>query len=89
MSKLGELNLKQAIRFMLISTLAFALLNASVKELAEFNVYQLVFFRSFGTLVLTIVLLRRRKISILGNKKGLLIVRALVGLASMTLFFIR
>lgn len=79
---------QKAIIFMIISALAFALLNVFVKSLSEFNVYQIVFFRSIGSLVFTIPFLLQKRISILGNKKSLLLLRGLVGFAGMTLFFI-
>lgn len=73
---------------MIISAIAFAFLNAVVKYLGDFNAYQIVFFRSIGTLVFTIPFLLKHKISIYGNKKTLLILRGIVGVISMTLFFI-
>ncbi len=72
---------------MSISALAFALLNVFVKKLGDFNVYQIVFFRSIGSLIFTIPYLLKNKISFLGNKKALLVARGLVGFAGMTLFF--
>ncbi len=79
--------LKKAIQFMMISAIAFAFLNAIVKYLGDFNAYQIVFFRSIGTLVFTIPFLLRHKISVYGNKKTLLILRGIVGVTSMSLFF--
>ncbi|MBC8754329.1 DMT family transporter [Kordia sp. YSTF-M3] len=79
--------LKKAIQFMIISAIAFAFLNAIVKYLGDFNAYQVVFFRSIGTLVFTIPFLLKHKISIYGNKKTLLIFRGIVGVTSMSLFF--
>ncbi|QRM88900.1 EamA family transporter [Lacinutrix sp. WUR7] len=78
---------KKAIIYMSISALAFALLNVFVKKLGDFNVYQIVFFRSIGSLIFTIPYLIKNKISFLGNKKALLVARGLVGFAGMTLFF--
>ena len=72
---------------MLISTLAFTIMNALVKYLIHFNAYQLVFFRSAGSLCLTMSYLWYRKIPVLGNKRPLLLLRALAGVSSMTLFF--
>lgn len=72
---------------MSISALAFALLNVFVKKLGSFNVYQIVLFRSIGTLLFTIPYLIKNKISFLGNKKSLLIARGILGFTSMTLFF--
>lgn len=79
--------LKKAIYFMIISALAFAFLNAVVKYLGDFNAYQIVFFRSIGTLVFTIAFLVKHKISIYGNKRTLLFIRGIFGVTSMTLFF--
>lgn len=79
--------LKKAIIFMIISAFAFALLNISVKYLGKFNVYQIVFFRALGSLFFTYPYLLKKKISIVGNKVKLLIIRSIVGLIAMTLFF--
>ncbi|WP_028282135.1 DMT family transporter [Olleya marilimosa] len=78
---------KKAIFYMTISALAFALLNVLVKQSGNFNVNQVVFFRSIGTLFFTIPYLIKNKINFLGNKKQLLIARGVVGCVAMTLFF--
>ena len=80
-------DLQKAIKFMILSTLAFSLMNAFVKYLVHFNANELVFFRSLGSLILTMSYLLYYKIPILGNKKGLLVLRGLIGVTSMTLFF--
>lgn len=80
--------LKRVIKFMLISALAFALLNALVKKLNHFSVYQIVFFRSIGSLLFTIPLLLKAKVSMWGNKKTLLVLRSVFGVTSMILFFL-
>ncbi|QMU65256.1 MAG: EamA family transporter [Flavobacteriaceae bacterium] len=72
---------------MLISAASFSLLSAFVKYLTYFNAYQLVFFRSLGTLILTSIYLRYFRIPYFGKKKVLLIIRGFVGVISMTLFF--
>ena len=76
-----------AIFYMIFSVIAFALMNAVVKYLTAFNVYQIVFFRSIGTLVFTIPLILKAKIPILGTNKKLLLIRGLVGVISLTCFF--
>jgi drug/metabolite transporter (DMT)-like permease len=80
-------NLSEAIRFMLLSTLAFALMNTFIKELNQYSPFQLVFFRSFGSLFFTTIYLKVNKISFRGNKMSLLLYRGLTGVISMTLFF--
>ena len=72
---------------MIVSALAFALLNVFVKSLKDLNVYQIVFFRSLGSLFFTIPLIIKLKINIIGNAKGLLITRGIIGFIAMTLFF--
>jgi drug/metabolite transporter (DMT)-like permease len=72
---------------MILSTLAFSLMNAFVKYLVHFNANQLVFLRSLGSLILTMSYLVYYKIPLLGNKRILLILRGLCGVTSMTLFF--
>ena len=72
---------------MLISTLAFACMNSIVKYLVDFNAFQIVFFRSIGSLFFTFGFLLKNKIPILGNKRKLMVIRGLVGVTSMSLFF--
>ncbi|WP_055435224.1 DMT family transporter [Lacinutrix algicola] len=79
--------LKKAILFMVLSAVAFTFLNVLVKSLHNFSVYQIVFFRSIGSLFFTLPFLLKNKISLKGNQKGLLVLRSIFGLASMMLFF--
>lgn len=79
--------IRKAIKFMLISTLSFACMNIIVKYLSEISAHQIVFFRSLSTLIITTSFLYTNKISILGNNKGLLVLRGIVGVTSMTCFF--
>jgi drug/metabolite transporter (DMT)-like permease len=72
---------------MLISTFAFACMNSMVKYLADVSTYQIVFFRSIGSLFFTFGFLLRNKIPIIGKNNTLLISRAIVGSTSMLLFF--
>ncbi|MFB9057655.1 DMT family transporter [Mariniflexile ostreae] len=81
------MDIRKAVLFMLVSTFSLACMNASVKYLTNISAYQIVFFRSVGSLFFTFGFLFKNKISILGNNKKLLILRGLVGVTSMTLFF--
>jgi len=72
---------------MMFSVLAFSLMNAVVKYLNVFNVYQIVFFRSIGTLAFTIPLIIKYKIPVLGTHKKLLALRGVAGVISLTCFF--
>ncbi|WP_231953084.1 DMT family transporter [Polaribacter vadi] len=78
----------QAILYMVFSVIAFAMMNAVVKYLTSFNVYQIVFFRSIGTLVITVPIVLKQKISFFGNeKKKWLLIRGIAGVISLTCFF--
>ncbi len=72
---------------MLFSTLAFAFMNVTVKYLTHISTFQIVFFRSIGSLFFTFSFLIKNKIPMLGNNKILLISRGLAGVVSMALFF--
>ena len=81
------MDVKSAIKFMVISTLAFACMNATVKYLNDVSPFQIVFFRSASSLVFTFSFLLKNKIPIIGSNNKLLILRGLVGVTSMTFFF--
>ena len=72
---------------MILSVIAFSLMNAVVKCLSGFGAYQIVFFRSIGTLLFTVPLIVKAKIPFLGNNKKLLFLRGLFGVISLTCFF--
>ncbi|WP_299627249.1 DMT family transporter [uncultured Tenacibaculum sp.] len=79
--------MKKAIYLMLLSALCFTIMNVFVKYLSEFSTYQKVFFRALGSLVFTMGYLLYYKIPMGGNQKKLLVLRGLVGVTSMGLFF--
>ncbi|WP_136481039.1 DMT family transporter [Cognatitamlana onchidii] len=81
------MGVKTAIKFMLVSTLAFACMNGIVKHLTHFGAFQIVFFRALGSLFFTLGFLLKNNIPVLGNNRKLLIIRGLVGVTSMSFFF--
>jgi drug/metabolite transporter (DMT)-like permease len=84
---LGKTDVGRAIFFMLLSTLGFTFMNVFVKYLVHFNAFELVFFRSLGSLFFTMGFLWQQGIPLLGNQRKLLVLRGLAGVTSMTLFF--
>lgn len=72
---------------MLISTISFACMNSAVKYLVNVSAYQIVFFRSIGSLGITLAFLYKNNIPAFGKNQKLLMLRSLVGVTSMTLFF--
>ncbi|SDX77714.1 EamA domain-containing membrane protein RarD [Lutibacter oricola] len=81
------MNSSKAIFYMIFSVIAFALMNAVVKYLNNFSAYQIVFFRSIGTLFFTVPLIVKNKIPILGNDRKRLLLRGFLGVVSLTCFF--
>lgn len=81
------MDLRKAVYYMVLSTLAFTGMNILIKYLTIYSAYQLVLFRSLGTLVFTFGILFYKRIPILGNNRPLLVFRGIVGVTSMLLFF--
>ncbi|TXD51605.1 DMT family transporter [Polaribacter sp. IC066] len=72
---------------MILSVIAFSFMNVVVKYLSGFSAYQIVFFRSIGTLLFTVPLIIRHKIPFFGNNQKWLIIRGVAGVVSLTCFF--
>lgn len=72
---------------MIISAIAFSIMNAVAKYLSHFSAYQIVFFRSIGTLCFTVPLLIKAEVSFFGNNRKLLILRGVFGVISLICFF--
>lgn len=77
----------KALKFMVISTLAFTFMNSIIKYLEGIHPFELVFFRSIGSLAICIAFLRIYKIPMIGNQHKLMVGRGIAGVASMALFF--
>lgn len=77
----------RAIAFMLWSVLSFTIMNLLLKYLLDYPTFELVFFRSIGTLVLTTSILSVQKVPMWGKHRYLLVARGLSGATSMVLFF--
>lgn len=77
----------KAISFILIATFAFACMNALAKELSDFPVLQVVFFRSFGTFIFIFPYMLVKKVPLLGTHRKMLALRAIIGTISLAAFF--
>lgn len=62
-------------------------MNSFVKYLSHFPTFEIVFFRSVGSLILGTSYIYIKGIPILGNKRVLMILRSLAGITAMSLFF--
>ncbi len=72
---------------MIISTFSFSLMNSFVKHLSHYPTFEIVFFRTAGSLLLGTIYILIKGIPILGNSRRLMIFRALAGITAMSLFF--
>ncbi|WP_339628628.1 DMT family transporter [uncultured Maribacter sp.] len=79
--------MKKALLFMIISTFSFSLMNSFVKYLSHYPTFEIVFFRTAGSLLLGTTYILIKGIPILGNSRRLMIFRALAGITAMSLFF--
>lgn len=79
---------RKTIYLMIISTLAFAFVNAIIKELKGFSAFQLVFFRSIIPLVICLVQFRIRGLSPWGNNKPILLLRGVSGAVALFMMFV-
>ena len=77
------------IFYLFSASLCFSLMTVCVKLIdSKISIYQLVFFRSLFSLIITSLILQRKKIDIWGRNKPLLILRGLLGtIALMCIFY--
>lgn len=71
---------------MVISALAFSLMQLCVKYLSHIPVNEIVLFRSIVSLILSLIILRRAKVHPLGNSRKFLILRGVFGVTALSLF---
>tara|TARA_B100000795_G_scaffold4228_1_gene2945 strand:- start:396 stop:1235 length:840 start_codon:yes stop_codon:yes gene_type:complete len=78
----------KTIGLMVLSTFAFAIVNMIIKFMDEYSEFQLVFFRSIGSLIITIVHLRLLKINLWGVNKPILFLRGISGVVALLMMFV-
>jgi len=78
---------KQGVYYMLGSTLAFALMQICVKYLPHIPAHELILFRSIVSIVLSVAMLQKLGIPLLGNNKKVLLMRGIFGTTALLLFF--
>lgn len=75
------------VRYMLLGTLSFALMQVFVKALSDLPVHEVVLFRAVFIVLFTYAWLVKSKIPPLGNNKKLLLLRSTIGAVAFYLFF--
>jgi len=76
------------VRFMLVSTFSFSLMQLCVKFLPHLPAHELILFRSIISLVLSLGFLVPNRINPLGNNRRLLLMRGFFGMMALSLFFL-
>lgn len=76
------------IRYMFLAAAFFSVMTVFVKMLGtRMPAAEIVFVRSLISLVITLQMLRAARIEILGNRRGLLTLRGLIGFVALVCFF--
>ena len=78
----------KTIGLMILSTFAFAIVNTIIKFMDEYSEYQLVFFRSIVSLIITLVQMRLLNVNPLGVNRPVLLLRGVSGFIALILMYI-
>lgn len=75
------------VRYMLIATFTFALMNVLVKYVPHIPATEIILFRSVVSFSYSLIVLRIQKVNIWGNNQKILIMRGVAGAIALILFF--
>ncbi|WP_235689689.1 DMT family transporter [Fulvivirga lutea] len=75
------------VRYMLLATFFFSLMNVFVKMVPDIPAVEIVFFRSVVSLFLSFFFLRIQSVNIWGNNKKVLLFRGVSGAVALILYF--
>jgi len=84
---LKQFKLTDGVKYILLATIFFALMNIGVKYLERIPSHEVVFFRALVTLVVGYFLLVKNRINPWGNNKRLLLMRGLAGTTALVMYF--
>ncbi len=76
------------VKNMILAAFLFSLMKVGVKLIPQIPAVEIIFFRSIISLVLSVAILKTKRVNIWGNNRLLLIARGLVGATALILFFI-
>ena len=77
----------KGVRFMLVASFVFSLMNVFVKAIPHIPVVEILFFRSLISMVLSVSMLKSQGVSIWGNNKVVLLTRGIAGSIALFTFF--
>ncbi|MEK7433039.1 MAG: DMT family transporter [Cyanobacteriota bacterium] len=84
---LNKIKTTDGIKFILISSFCFAIINVMVKKLDNIPTYEIAFFRTFISLIMSYYSIKTLSLNPWGNNKKYLILRGLFGTIAFLLFF--
>ncbi len=79
--------MNKSIVYILVAGIFFGLVNIFVKSLHDFNIFQLVFFRSVIVLILSGAMIRKKKMSFRNKHWKLLVLRGASGSIALCMYF--
>ena len=88
-SKSNQMNMNNFNKlYLVLASLFFSLMTVCVKKIDEaIPIYELVFFRSIFSLIITSLIIKKKRINPWGKNKGLLILRGLLGTIALICIF--
>ena len=87
-TSINQTFLTTGVKFVLLATLCFTVMQIIVKEAADLHTFQITFFRASVSSLFCFLYSGYYRLPILGNKHGILLLRAVLGIVSMTSFFL-
>lgn len=75
------------VKYIILSTIFFAMMNFGVKYLARIPSHEIVFIRALVTLIVIFFVIRRKKLNLWGNNKLFLFLRGLFGTMALVMYF--
>ena len=82
-----NINISPGIKYVLLASFFFTLMNVGVKYVKNIPSNEVVFFRAFVSLVICYFMLRYKKINPWGNNKKLLLLRGITGTIALVMYF--
>jgi len=82
-----EKRLSPGVKYILLSTVFFALMNLGVKYLHNIPAYEIVFFRALVSLIVCYFMIRKAGLYLWGNNKTFLIARGVAGTIALMMYF--
>ncbi|MCH8516394.1 MAG: DMT family transporter [Cyclobacteriaceae bacterium] len=79
--------MSKGVKYMLLAGVFFAVMNVMVKGLSHLPAVEIVFFRSAISLIISFVVLKRARVSLIGNQPWILFLRGFFGLLALSMFF--